>query len=93
MNIFATKVYAQGEPPRIEGMFGIIDSMLDKIMPVVVLLCVAMFIVGGYMWIVSGGNPESTKKAQGTMTWAVIGFVFVFLARMILTIVYDFVSG
>jgi len=31
--------------------------------------------------MMSGGNPEGKQKAQGTMTWAAIGFIFVFLAK------------
>jgi hypothetical protein len=45
------------------------------------------------MWIVSGGNPESTKKAQGTMTWAAIGFIFIFFSKAILSIVGTFVGS
>ena len=89
--MFISKVYAADTPPRIEEMFPIVDSAIEKVLPFAVLLCVGMFIVGGYMWIVSGGDPESTKKAQGTMTWAAIGLVFIFLVRAILSIVFDFV--
>lgn len=92
MSILASSVYA-AEPPKIEGMFDIIDNILDKVTPLAVILCVAMFIVGGYMWIVSGGNPDNIKKAQGTMTWAVIGFVFIFLAKAVLSIVYNFIAS
>jgi len=92
MNILASNVYA-AEPPKIEGMFGIIDNVLDKVTPVAVILCVAMLIVGGYMWIVSGGNPDNIKKAQGTITWAIIGFVFIFLARALLSVVYNFIAS
>jgi hypothetical protein len=93
MNMFISQVYAADDPPKIEGIFEIIDNVLDKVTPVAVILCVAMFIVGGYMWIVSGGNPENTKKAQGTMTWAAIGFVFIFIVKAILSVVYDFIAS
>ncbi len=92
MNIFVLKAYAADDPPKIGGVFDVIDSVLDKLLPIAVILCVAMFIVGGYMWMTSGGNPDSTKKAQGTMTWAAIGFVFIFLAKAILTLVSNFIG-
>ena len=87
------KVYAADSPPQLGEMFSVVDSIIDKIVPVTVLLCVAMFVVGGYMWMVSGGNPESKQKAQGTMTWAAIGFIFVFLAKAILSLVTKFVTS
>lgn len=43
-----------------------------------------MVIVGGYMWIVSGGDPARKQQAQGTLTWAVIGLVLLFLIYGIL---------
>jgi len=91
--MFVTTVYAVDDPPKIGEIFSIIDSVIDKIVPVTVILCVAMFVVGGYMWMISGGNPEGKQKAQGTMTWAAIGFIFIFLAKAILSIVSDFVSS
>lgn len=91
--MFVTKVFAQGEPPKIEGMFVVIDSVMEKIVPVAVVLCVAMFIVGGYMWMMSGGNPEGKQKAQGTMTWAAVGFIFIFLARAILSVIETFITS
>lgn len=87
------KVYATDGPPQLGEMFSVVDSIVDKIVPVTVLLCVAMFVVGGYMWMMSGGNPEGKQKAQGTMTWAAIGFIFIFLARAILSVVGNFVSS
>lgn len=89
--MFVDKVYA-AEPPRIDDLFSVVDNVLDKITPVAVILTVIMFIVGGYMWIVSAGNPDSVKKAQGTMTWAVIGFVFIFLSKSILSLVVNFLG-
>ena len=89
--MFVPMVYATDDPPKIEEIFPVVDSVIEKIVPVAVILCVAMFVVGGYMWMTSGGNPEGKQKAQGTMTWAAIGFIFVFLARAILSLVTNFV--
>ena len=91
--MFVPIVYATDDPPKIEEMFSVIDSVIDKIVPVAVILCVEMFVVGGYMWMMSGGNPEGKQKAQGTMTWAAIGFIFIFLAKAILSVVSNFVSS
>ena len=91
--MFVTKVFAQSGPPKIEEMFSVIDSVMEKIVPVAVVLCVAMFIVGGYMWMISGGNPEGKQKAQGTMTWAAVGFIFIFLARAILSVIETFITS
>ena len=93
MELISPIYAAADDPPKIEGLFDVVDSVLSKLTPVAVILFIAMFVVGGYMWIVSGGNPESTKKAQGTMTWALIGFIFIFLIKFILSLVTDFITS
>jgi len=39
------KVYAADAPPELGEMFSVVDSVIDKIVPVAVLLCVGMFML------------------------------------------------
>jgi hypothetical protein len=61
------------------------------------LVAVVLIIVAGYGFMTSAGEPEKVKKAQGTLTAAIIGMIIVFLARMIvgftLDVVQDNVGG
>ena len=83
LRFFSTPVFAQ-EPPRLEVLAEAVDKILGYIFPAGVLIAVIMVIVGGYMWIVSGGDPARKQQAQGTLTWAVIGLVLLFLIYGIL---------
>ncbi|HNW23250.1 MAG TPA: pilin [Candidatus Dojkabacteria bacterium] len=83
LRFFSTPVFAQ-EPPRLEVLGEAVDKILGYIFPAGVLIAVIMVIVGGYMWIVSGGDPARKQQAQGTLTWAVIGLVLLFLIYGIL---------
>ncbi len=83
LRFFSTPVLAQ-EPPRLEVLAEAVDKILGYIFPAGVLIAVIMVIVGGYMWIVSGGDPARKQQAQGTLTWAVIGLVLLFLINGIL---------
>ena len=49
-----------------------------------------MLLAGGYKYITSGGDPKKTAEAQGTLTWAVGGLVFIALAYLILRLVAAF---
>jgi len=95
LRLFASPVYAQydTEPPRIELIFGPIENIFDLILPIGALIAVGMLIYGGYMWIISGGDPGKKQVAQGTLTWAVIGLVFLFLIKAILTVILEFVGS
>jgi len=49
-----------------------------------------MLLAGGYKYITSGGDPKKTAEAQGTLTWAVGGLVFIALAYLILRLIAAF---
>lgn len=76
-------------PPKLDAIAASLSSLLEKVYPFGVLLAVGVLILGGYMWIISGGDPSRKQLAQGTLTWGVIGLVFLFLIRAILTLVVN----
>lgn len=81
------------KPPELTEIAVIIDNIFGYIFPAGVLLAVIMLIVGGYMWIVSGGDPARKQQAQGTLTWAVIGLVVLFLVKTLIDVLVNFVTG
>lgn len=90
--LIASPIYAQETPPpRIEEILVSIDGLFQWIFPIGGILAVAMIIYGGYMWIISGGDPSKKQAAQGTLTWAIIGLVFLFLIGAILQAILEFV--
>jgi type IV secretory pathway VirB2 component (pilin) len=81
------------EPPRIEEIFTGIDKVFKTPVPFAVFLAVLFIVIGGYMWMTSSGEPERVKKAQGTLTWAIIGLIFVLLVYLILNGIVDYIEG
>jgi hypothetical protein len=53
----------------------------------VVLVLFIMIVVGGFNYLISFGNPEKVKKAQGTLKYALFGFILFVSAYLILTII------
>jgi hypothetical protein len=78
------------EPPTIGGLGDMVTKVINYLFPIAGLVCLVFIIQGGYMWIVSAGNPESLKKAQGTLTWAIIGLVLTMIIFGILTVLLNF---
>ena len=85
------KVFAA--PPKLDEIGGVIGSAFDIILPLGALLTVGMVIYGGYMWMMSAGDPGKLKQAQGLLTWSVLGLAFLALTRMILTMIFDFLAS
>jgi len=82
-------VYAQADPPPktftdFEGMFqGVISSLLS-LGGIVLFL---MLVLGGFKYILSGGNPDAVASARRTMTYAIIGLILMASAYLILFLI------
>ncbi len=67
------------------------SSILYKIIQTLTIITgaasVIMIIVGGFRYVVSGGDSNATKGAKDTILYAVIGLVVVIFAQTIITFV------
>lgn len=91
--LLVSPVFAD-EPPRLTDgkLTALVDKLLSYLFPLAGLICVIFIIQGGYMWMISAGDPARVKQAQGTLTWAVIGFIFVMVIFTVLNAVLDFIA-
>ena len=97
--LFSSPVFAQedglvapGEPPKLEVLLDSLSKIVSFIFPIGVLAAVGMTIYGGYLWMTSGGEPDKKKRAQGTLTWSIAGLAFLYLIKMLLSIVVDTIT-
>jgi hypothetical protein len=60
------------------------QNLLIMSSAIILLILFIMFIIGGFNYLTSFGNPEKVKKAQGTLRYAVIGVVVYMSAFLIL---------
>lgn len=66
---------------------GLIESVVNVISIVVGIVAVIMIIIGGFRYVVSGGDSNNTKAAKDTILYAVIGLVIVLFAQVIVKFV------
>lgn len=85
--------FVSNEPPKLDsGIDTIVDNVMKLIFPIAGIVCVVFIIIGGYTWIASAGDPAKVQQAQGTLTWAIIGLVFVLIAALIVSTVTKFLA-
>ena len=90
--LIASPVFAADDPAQLTGLGDILDRIVKLVFPIAGLICVVFIIIGGYMWMASAGDPGKVKQAQGTLTWAVIGLIFVLVAVAVVNVVLKFVT-
>lgn len=66
---------------------GFILGLLQTFVGLAGLFAVAMIIYGGYVFILSSGDPDNAAKGQRILTNAVIGLVIAGIAWMIINFV------
>ncbi|MDP4038445.1 MAG: pilin [bacterium] len=64
-----------------------IQNITNTLLFIIGIAAVIMLIVGGLMYIFSGGDSENTKKAKDTILYAVIGIVVALLSFAIVSFV------
>jgi hypothetical protein len=80
-------------PPQLGDAFLMVERLFAIFIPVGALLATLMIVWGGYTWMMSNGDPSKIKQAQGTLTWSILGLVFLGIFRMILTLVFGFLAS
>lgn len=69
------------------GFNSTIRRVINILSIVIGAVSVVMIIIGGFRYIVSGGDSSATKSAKDTIMYAVIGLVVVLFAQIIVTFV------
>lgn len=65
----------------------IIDNIIDFIFKIAVVLAPLMVVVGGFLFLTAGGNPQQIDRAKNLIIWTAIGFLIVLLSKGILAMI------
>lgn len=69
-----------GESANELGVSGLIGRGINAALGVVGSLALAMFIYGGFTWMLSGGSSDKTAKGKNIIIWAALGMIIIFSA-------------
>lgn len=70
----------EGQPSDLFGSSGIFTTVVNVLLFIIGAVAVIMIIVGGFRYIISGGNANSVTAAKNTILYAVVGVVVALLA-------------
>jgi len=98
--LLATPVlaYAVSLPNPITGgeenvdVITIMLRIMQIALAIVDIFALFMFILGGFEFLVSAGNPERVKRAKDTLVWATIGILVITLSYSVLKFVFEEVA-
>lgn len=94
--IFAqTEVWTEGtcvvgDVATIQGFECLFKNILQVLVPIAGLAFFAMFLVGGFKYLTSAGDPKKAAAATHTLTMAFIGIIGVIISWLILRFIAIF---
>lgn len=83
--ILAEPAFAQ--TAGVSNVENFIRSVITVLAGIAGLVATGFFVVGGFTYITSSGNPEQLDKAKRTLTWSAIGLAIVIGAFILAQIV------
>ncbi|HNP89406.1 MAG: hypothetical protein BWY24_00282 [Microgenomates group bacterium ADurb.Bin219] len=82
-----------GDPIKvatIKGFECIFANILNIVVRFAGIALFLMFLVGGFKYLTSGGDPKKSQAAQQTLTYAIIGLVVILGAWIIFLLIKEF---
>ncbi|MEA2088768.1 MAG: hypothetical protein U9O55_02940 [Patescibacteria group bacterium] len=70
-----------------EGLRSMISSVVSILLGFLGILAIIVILVGGFQWMLSGGNEEKVASARGMIIAGVIGLAIVLASFAIVTFV------
>lgn len=71
------------------GFEKIITTIVDILSIIVGAVAVIMIIIGGFRYVISGGDSSGVSGAKNTIMYAIIGLIVVLFAQVIVAFVYS----
>lgn len=79
-----------GDVATIQGFECLFQNILQILVPIAGIAFFAMFLVGGFKYLSSGGDPKKATAASHTLTMAFIGIIGVLISWLILLFIKEF---
>lgn len=71
---------------------GLISQVIQWLLSIALGLAVLFVIIGGFRYLISGGNEDSAEAAKNTVINSLIGIVLIILSYSIVQVVVNLVS-
>ena len=75
-----------------EKVGDIVSALIKYIIPIAGALFLIFFIVGGFQFMISAGDPKKAEAAKGRLTTALIGLLIIVFAYLIVQFIATFLN-
>ena len=87
---FNDKITGAQDVATIQCLVPLFKNVVVAVVELAGIALFLMFIVGGFSFLTSGGDPKRLEQAKGTLTYAIIGVVVIVSSYLILRLITQF---
>lgn len=74
-------------PAGVQQLEQLIQRLINIVVELAFIACLFMLIWGGIRYLTSGGESKAVEQANHTISWALLGILFLAIAWLVLLIV------
>jgi hypothetical protein len=97
MNLVSLVVLAAGDETsgvaKLSDLEGVFGNVVQAVLGFAGIALLFMLVAGGFKFITAGGDPKAVESAKQTLTYAILGIVFVASALLILRLIEQFTGA
>ncbi|MEW6408019.1 MAG: pilin [Patescibacteria group bacterium] len=71
----------------------VVKNIVQFILKIAGLLAILAIILGGFLYVTSGGSEERAQAAKGAITAAIVGFIIVLVAWVLVNFIIQILTG
>jgi hypothetical protein len=79
-------------PLKTVNVAEVIGRVIRAILAIIGSIFLMMVIYGGFTWMTAAGNDTKVAKGRSILMWAIIGIIVIFLAWMLVAVVFEAVG-
>ena len=76
-------------PLEAESFEALVNNLIDFIFNISIVIVPLMIIVGGLLFVTAAGNISQIEQAKKLITWTVVGFIIVLLAKGLVNLLQE----
>lgn len=89
-NLLAQTTPSIEDVPKIKDFELIFERIVTIALGFAGIAVFIMFLIGGFKYLTSGGDPKAVEEAQKTLTYAIGGLILIALSFLILVFLSNF---
>ena len=80
-------------PLNADSFAELINNIAKWVFNIAIALATVMFLIGGFQFLVSGGNEEKVTKAKKTMFWSAVGLAICLIGSGFTSLIRQLLGG